>query len=155
MAMKITMISLCIVMLANVEVVLCVAKQQPADSDVIYSRFEEYDRNMSGEQIKDRLDGLVQHLEVNPSFQVYLVSYGGRQSCRNEALLRARLARDYLSKKGINPNRINILNGGYRANWIVELWVGPPSAVRPPQMRTIDKRRVIIKRKCRFTPIDG
>jgi len=150
--MKIKMISLCIAMIANFEVVRCVPMQQAADSDVIYSRFEEYDRNMSGEQIKERLDGLIQHLEVNPSFQVYLVSYGGRQSCRNEALLRARLARGYLSNKGINPNRINILDGGYRDNWIVELGVGPPTAVPPPRMRTIDKRRVIIKKKCRFTP---
>ena len=150
--MKITTTILCLVMIANIELV-CIAKQQMSNSDAIYTRFEEYDRKMSSEQIRERLDGLAQHLEVNPSFQVHLVSYGGRKSCRNEALLRARLASDYLSKRGLNSNRIKIFDGGYRANWVVELWVGTPAAIPPPRTRTIDKRRVGIERNCRFTPI--
>lgn len=145
---------MCVVMISSVICGISSGKRQQVSRDPIYSRFEEYDQNVSEDQVKDRLDALAQHLKINPSLRAFVVSYGGKQSCRNEASLRARLATGYLSKaKGIPPTRFKILNGGYRENWVVELWVGSAGAVPPPSMRTIDKRRVTIRKNCRFTPI--
>jgi hypothetical protein len=71
---------------------------QELGRDAIYSRFEEYYADTSQDKIRDLLDEFAQHLKANPSVRAFLISYGGKQSCRNEALLRARLATRYLSK---------------------------------------------------------
>lgn len=145
---------ICVVIIVNVTYGICNANRQELNRDPIYSLFEEYDRSMSEDQVRDRLDALAQHLKMNPSLRAFVMSYGGKQSCHNEAILHARLVTRYLSKmKGISPQRFSILNGGYRDDWVVELWIGSAGAVRPPLMRTINKRRVIIRHKCRLTPI--
>lgn len=153
-AMTFRTISLCVVTIVTVTYGVFSAKRQELSRDPIYSRFEEYDRNMNEDQVRDRLDALAQHLKMNPSLRAFVISYGGKQSCHNEASLRARLVTRYLSKmKGIPRHRFSTLNGGYPDNWVVELWVGSASAVPPPSMRTIDKRRVTIRKNCGVTPI--
>jgi len=129
---------------------------QEAGRDAIYSRFEEYSADTSRDKILEILDAFAQHLKLNPSLRAFLISYGGKQSCRNEALLRARLATRYLLKMdGISSNRSTILNGGYREDWVVELWVGSPDATTPLPTRTINRKRVIISGNCRLTALDA
>jgi hypothetical protein len=111
---------------------------QETGRDAIYSRFEEYYADTSQDKIRKLLDAFAQHLKSNPSLRAFLISYGGKESCRNEALLRARLATRYLSKMhGISSSRSTIHNGGYREDWIVELWVGSPGAAPPSPTKTI------------------
>jgi hypothetical protein len=132
------------------------ATAQDSGRDAIYSRFEEYYADTSREKIREILDAFAQHLKTNPSLRAFLISYGGKQSCRNEALLRARLATDYLSKMhGISSRRSTILNGGYRETWVLELWVGSPSATSPSPKRTINRKQVMISGNCKFTPLDA
>jgi len=127
-----------------------------AGRDVTYSRFEEYSADTSQDKIREILDAFAQHLKLNPSLRALLISYGGKQSCRNEALLRARLAIRYLSKRhGVSSNHSTILNGGYREDWIVQLWVGSPGATTPSPARTINRKRVIISGNCKFTALDA
>lgn len=129
---------------------------QETGRDAIYSRFEEYYADTSQEKIRELLDAFAQHLKSNPSLKAFLISYGGKKSCRNEALLRARLATRYLSKTyGISPSRSTILNGGYREDWVVELWVGSPGATPPSPTRTIKRKRVIISGNCKLTTLDA
>jgi hypothetical protein len=129
---------------------------QEAGRDVTYSRFEEYSADTSQDKIREILDAFAQHLKLNPSLRALLISYGGKQSCRNEALLRARLAIRYLSKRhGVSSNRSTILNGGYREDWVVQLWVGSPGATTPSPTRTINRKWVIISGNCKFTALDA
>jgi hypothetical protein len=132
------------------------ATAQDLGRDAIYSRFEEYYADTSQDKIRELLDAFAQHLKANPSLRAFLISYGGKQSCRNEALLRARLATQYLSKMhGISSRRSTILNGGYREAWVVELWVGSPRATSPSPTRTINRKRVMISGNCKFTALDA
>ena len=129
---------------------------QELGRDAIYSRFEEYYADTSLDKTREILDAFGQHLKANPSLRTFLISYGGKQSCRDEALLRARLATGYLSKMhGISSRRFTILNEGYREAWVVELWVGSPGAALPSPTRTINKKGVMISGNCKFTTLDA
>lgn len=129
--------------------------QEPG-RDAVYSRFEEYSADTPTDKIRAILDAFAQHLKLNPSLSAFLISYGGKQSCRNEALLRARLATAYLSKvHGISSNRSTILNGGHREGWIVQLWVGSPGATTPSPTRTINRKRVMISGDCKLSALDS
>jgi hypothetical protein len=102
--------------------------------------FEEYDETKNLQQRLDRLDGFAQFLKLNPSFQAYLISYGGRRVCRAEAFRRAQFAKNYLSKvKSIERNRITALDGGYLDEWGVQLWFGAQGEA-PPTPRGITGR---------------
>jgi len=128
---------------------------QESGRGAIYSRFEEYYADTSQDKIREILNAFGQHLKANPSLRAFLISYGGKQSCRDEALLRARLATGYLSKiHGISSRRFTILNGGYREAWVVELWVGSSGAKLPSPARTINKKRVKISGNCKFTTLE-
>ena len=127
---------------------------QELNRDAIYSRFEEYYSDTPPQKIREILDAFAQHLKANRSLRALLISYGGKQSCRNEALLRAHLATRYLSKMhGISLSRSTILNGGYREDWVVELWVGSSGATAPSPTRIINKKQVTISGKCKLTPL--
>ena len=129
---------------------------QEAGRDAIYSRFEEYSADTSLDKVREILDAFAQHLKSNPTLRALLISYGGKQSCRNEPLLRGRLATRYMSKMyEISTNRSTIRNGGYREDWTVELWVGSPGATPPSPTRTISRKRVMISGNCKLTALDA
>lgn len=128
---------------------------QEAGRDAIYSHFEEYYAETPQDKIREFLDAFAQHVKSNRSLRAFLISYGGKQSCRNEALLRARLATQYLSKMhGISSNTSTILNGGYREDWAVELWVGSPGATPPSPTKTINRKLVVIIGNCKLKALD-
>jgi hypothetical protein len=129
--------------------------QQRVWTDNIYNIFEMYEKGMSESEIRERLDGLAIYLKTNPSFRAHIIAYGGRRSCRGEAQTRAHLAKEYLTeKKGIDAERIKIVNGGYREEWVVELWHGAEGATVPSPMLTIDPGKVKIIKNCRLSRND-
>lgn len=82
---------------------------------------------------KARLDNLAIELQNDPSTTTYVIAYGGRTSRVGQADLLGSRARDYLvSNRGIDQARITVINGGYREEDCVELWV-IPSGATPPQ----------------------
>lgn len=114
------------------------------------SIFEAYDETKTMKQTFERLDAFALYLKAAPSFRAYVISYGGRRSCRGEALRRARFAKDYLSHvKGIDQKRITALDGGYSDKWAVYLWVGAQGEAPPIPMPTIDRRSVQIIKSCK------
>jgi hypothetical protein len=111
--------------------------------------FEEYDETKSLLQRLERLDAFALYLN-HTSLQAYVISYGGRRSCRGEALSRARFAKDYLSKvKSLDRKRITALDGGYLDKWAVQLWFGAQGESPPTLMATIDHRNVQIIKNCK------
>jgi hypothetical protein len=82
---------------------------------------------------KARLDNLAVELQNDPSAVTYIIAYGGRTSRIGQADRLLTRAQDYLiNRRAISPSRIVILNGGFREEDSVELWL-VPSGARPPQ----------------------
>ena len=122
---------------------------QTVSRDRVSTLFESYDQHMSDEQVRERLDALALYLKGAPSFRAYIVSYAGRKACHGEALMRARLVRDYLSKsKSINSQRIRMIDGGFQEEWSVQLWTGADGTLRPTPMPTLKRREVKIIGNC-------
>ena len=82
---------------------------------------------------KARLDNLAVELQADPTTTTYVIAYGGRTSRIGQADLLGSRARDYLvSQRGIDQSRIVVINGGFREEDCVELWI-IPSGATPPQ----------------------
>src|SRR6185295_10837412 len=82
---------------------------------------------------KARLDNLAVELQNDPSTTTYVIAYGGRTSRAGSADLLGTRARDYLvTQRGIDQSRITVMNGGFREEDCVELWI-VPSGATPPQ----------------------
>jgi len=82
---------------------------------------------------KARLDNLAVELQADPTAMTYVIAYGGRTSRIGQADLLGARARDYLAaNRGIDQSRITVINGGFREEDCVELWI-IPSGATPPQ----------------------
>ena len=87
---------------------------------------------------KARLDNLAVELQNDPSTTTYVIAYGGRTSRVGQADLLGARARDYLvTQRGIDQSRIVVLNGGFREEDCVELWVVPRGATPPQPTPTV------------------
>lgn len=91
--------------------------------------------NCTFDDQKARLDNLAVELQNDPSTTAYIIAYAGRGSRAGEANRLGARALDYLtSQRGMDKSRIVVLNGGYREQDCVELWIVPRGAT-PPQPR--------------------
>lgn len=87
---------------------------------------------------KARLDNLAVELQNDPSTTTYVIAYGGRTSRIGQADLLGTRARDYLvTQRGIDQTRIVVLNGGFREEDCVELWIIPRGATPPQPTPTV------------------
>jgi PEGA domain-containing protein len=99
---------------------------------------------------KARLDNLAVELQNDPSTTTYIIAYGGRTSRIGLADRLLTRAREYLvTKRGIDPSRIVVLNGGFKEEDCVELWVVPSGATPPQPSPTVQAGDV---RPARSTP---
>jgi hypothetical protein len=91
--------------------------------------------NCSFDDQKARLDNLAVELQNDQSTTTYIFAYGGRTSRVGQADRLGARAREYLvSQRGIAPARIIVINGGFREEDCVEVWI-VPSGATPPQPR--------------------
>ncbi len=75
----------------------------------------------------------------------YIVVYAGQRATVAEAQVRANRARDYLiTVRHIKPDRVKAIDGGYRAELTVTLWIWPAEAEPPPLMPTVEAGQVEI-----------
>jgi hypothetical protein len=85
------------------------------------------------------LDYFADKLQKSPADStVYLIGYAGQRARVGEAQARANLAKDYLTqKRGIDPRRIVIVDGGHRDPAGVELFIthrGQPKPLSSPNV---------------------
>jgi hypothetical protein len=67
-----------------------------------------------------------------PTTTIYLVIFAGRIACVGEARARGERAKDYLvRKRGVKPERVVWIDGGYRETVTTEVWLWPPD-IAPP-----------------------
>jgi hypothetical protein len=92
---------------------------------------------------KARLDNYAIELQNDPTSQGYLICYGGRRGRAGEAQRRCDRAKDYLvTTRGIDSSRIVTVDGGYKEELTVELWIVPSGATPPTASPTIDPSEV-------------
>jgi hypothetical protein len=92
---------------------------------------------------KARLDNLVVALQNDPSARAYILAYGGRMSPIGQVEKLMSRARDYLvTQRGIDASRLVVVNGGFREEDSVELWIVPSGAAPPQATPTVQAGEV-------------
>lgn len=87
---------------------------------------------------KARLDNLAVELQNDPTATTYVIAYGGRTSRVGMADLLGTRAQEYLMQaRGIDGSRIVVINGGFREEDCVELWIVPRGATTPTPTPTV------------------
>jgi hypothetical protein len=111
---------------------------------VVARLFDQYG-NIAFNDEKARLDNYAIQLQNEPGAQGYIVVYGGRRGRANEAQARADRAKDYMvNTRGVDPGRIVTVDGGYREDLTVELWIVPTGATPPTASPTLQQSDVTI-----------
>ena len=92
----------------------------------------------SRDDLKARLDTLGVELQNDPTASTYVITYGGRSSRIGQADLLGDVARKYLTTdRGIDQSRITVINGGFREEDCVEMWIVPNGATPPQPTPTV------------------
>jgi len=92
---------------------------------------------------KARLDNLAVELQNDPTTRAYIIAYGGRTSPVGQVQRLMSRARDYLTaQRGIDGSRLIVINGGFREQDSVELWIVPSGAAPPRATPTLQAGQV-------------
>jgi len=94
--------------------------------------------SLAFDDTKARLDNLAIELQSAPDTTAYIIVYAGRTSRAGQADALGRRAMDYLvNQRGVDSRRIIVINGGYRDQDFVEIWICPPGAKAPTPTPTV------------------
>ena len=123
--------------LAILFVTTCLISINLAGQDGRARKIDEYGRLFTDDE-SARLDTFYLALHNQPDLKGYIVGYNDPPGLRGQFLRRIYGDWRYLTKyRGLDPNRIIVLNGGYREKFTIELWVVPPEATPPKPAPTL------------------
>jgi PEGA domain len=106
-------------------------------TSIVAREFDECN-NCTFDDQKARLDNLAVELQNDPTTRGYVIAYGGRMSPIGQVEKLMSRARDYLvTQRGIDASRIVVVNGGFREEDSVELWLVPSGAASPRPTPTV------------------
>ena len=106
--------------------------------------FDEYG-NIPFSDEKARLDNFAIQLQNVEKEYGFIIVYAGRKATYGEAQIRAHRARDYLiNVRGIAPERVKAVDGGFREELSVLLYVVPDGWSPPAPDPTVDPSEVEI-----------
>jgi hypothetical protein len=110
-------------------------------------KFDEFgDINCEAEMA--RLDNFAVQLQNEPSAKGVIIFYGGRRfrgrlPKQGEAAARAARLKPYLvERRGIQSERVMIIDGGYAEEFQVELWVIPADVAPPSPTPTVPAKDI-------------
>ncbi len=107
-------------------------------------KFDEYG-NIAFEDEKARLDNVAMQAKMEPTSQVYLIAYAGRRARVGEAEAKAARAKKYLVEgNGLDAERVITIDGGYREDLTVEVWIRPANMGAPLASPTLQPSDVEI-----------
>jgi hypothetical protein len=100
--------------------------------------------NVRWEHEMARLDYLESKLREEPESIAYIIVYGGRCGAkRGDTEARMKCIKDYmLKRRGIHADRIVMMNGGYREESTVELWLAARGESGPRATPTVSAKDV-------------
>jgi len=128
---------------ACAQTVQAVSVIAPVEKKVIVAREFDECNNCTFDDQKARLDNLAVELQNDPSTRGYIIAYGGRMSPLGQVEKLMTRARDYLiTQRGIDASRLVIVNGGFREEDSVELWIVPSGAAAPQPTPTVQAGEV-------------
>ena len=105
----------------------------------------------SFEQDKPRLDRFAKEMKVNNSADAYIIAFAGLVSYKNEARIRLNCIRKYLiTTHEILPSRLKLIDGGYRVEKSVKLFLVNPGDPKPPSFPTMNRRDVRITKTPKY-----
>jgi hypothetical protein len=106
---------------------------------------------------KARLDNFAIQMQNEPGTHGYVIAYGGRKSPSGTAAALLKTAKMHLTEtRGIWFDRLVTINGGYREEPEVELWIVLPGAEPPQASPTVDPsevKQVPTRRPATKTPV--
>ncbi len=104
---------------------------------IVAQEFDECN-SCSYDDQKARLDNLAVELQNDPTTRAYILAYGGRMSPLGQVEKLMTRSRDYLiTQRGIDASRLTVVNGGFREEDSVELWIVPSGAPVPHATPTV------------------
>jgi hypothetical protein len=105
-------------------------------------KFDEFP-SIAFDDTKARLDNLAVELQNSPDVTAYVIIYAGRSSRAGQADALGHRAMDYLTNsRGVDPRRIVLINGGYRDQDFIEIWLCPQGATPPQPSPTVNPNEV-------------
>jgi len=128
---------------ACAQTVQAVSVIAPIEKKIIVAREFDECNNCTFDDQKARLDNLAVELQNDPSTRGYIMAYGGRMSPIGQVEKLMSRARDYLvTQRGIDASRLVVVNGGFREEDSVELWIVPSGATAPQPTPTVQAGEV-------------
>lgn len=100
-------------------------------------KFDEF-KDINCEDEMARLDNFAVNLQQLAADKGVIIFYGGRRiggrlPRRGDAAARAARLKTYLTqRRSIPTERVIVIDGGYREDWMAELWILPSVAVTLP-----------------------
>ena len=133
---------------------LSVAAQKPTGKPEIIdppTRFDEWTKLTFADE-KARLDNLAIHWQQSNRILIHIVIYAGKKACVGEADARWARMRDWLVRKRRVPSdKISWVDGGYREEPTVTIWLWPPDLGKPPDARdSLKPSEVKVIKGCRI-----
>ena len=93
------------------------------------------------------LDYLMIHLQNEPTFSGYVIIYGQRVGHSADVSRTIRATRDYFRLRRYDSSRVTIIDGGFREEGRVEIYLIPPGVEPPKPTPTVDKKFVVFTDK--------
>jgi hypothetical protein len=99
--------------------------------------------NYNWEELMLRLDFCAVLLQNEPAASAYIIVYDGQRSRHGEVQGWMHCIKNYMEKlRGMASNRVRVVNGGYREDKAVELWLVTPADNLPKATPTINPKDV-------------
>jgi PEGA domain-containing protein len=115
----------------------------PLEKKMIVAREFDECNNCTFDDQKARLDNLAVELQNDPATRAHIIAYGGRMSPLGQVEKLMSRARDYLiNQRGIDASRLVVVNGGFREEDSVELWLVPSGAQAPRPTPTVQASEI-------------
>ena len=125
---------------------LAICQVTLASPDSRSRKFDEF-YGANWENAMARLDNFDIALKNEPSSIGVFIIYGGRRGKRDEAQAWGKCLRDYIvNRRGINADRIVVVDGGYRDSLTVEVWQSVSKEYIPAPAPTVEPKGVKFRR---------
>ena len=122
--------------------------QQTTDRQISH---DDEGSGLSFEEDRPRIDLFAEEMKKNQSAQAYIIAYGGLVSYRNEAAIRLRCIRNYLiNAHHISPSRLKLINGGYRVEVSVRLYLVNPDDPKPRPYSFVNREAVRLEKAPKY-----